>query len=94
VMNLSASNTANITVYYYAKSSGSLVTTVTDTIGVGGVKTYYPPIDSDLDGSFDGSIIVTSNRKIAAMAYSTRLTSHTTWEQRLSKAGAPPPICH
>ena len=62
--------TANITITYY-RDDGSVAHTVSDTIPPGESKTYYQPSIPELGTTFDGSVVITSDQPIAAIANQT-----------------------
>ena len=62
--------TANITITYY-RQDGSVAHTVSDTVPPGESKNYYQPHIDELGTTFDGSVVITSDQPIAAIANQT-----------------------
>lgn len=79
VQNLSSSDLANITMTFYNRN-GTVDLTVNDTISTAGSNTYFPLTDDpgnpngfpagsgDVSDNFDGSVVISSNTEIAAIA--------------------------
>jgi hypothetical protein len=79
VQNLSSDTDANITMTFYNRN-GTVDLTVNDSIDMGGSNTYFPLTDDpgnpngfptgsgDVSDNFDGSVVISSNTEIAAIA--------------------------
>lgn len=69
VQNLSSTDTATISMSFYALENGTASVTASDTIPAGGSKTYFP-LDSGtvtLPAGFDGSAVISSDQPVAAI---------------------------
>ncbi|MEM9775019.1 MAG: hypothetical protein AAF902_10590 [Chloroflexota bacterium] len=69
VQNLSSSDTATISMSFYALDNGTASVTASDTIPAGESKTYFP-LDSGtvtLPAGFDGAAVISSDQPVAAI---------------------------
>ena len=59
-------DTANISVKFYDRTTGDLVTTVPTTVPANGSKTFFPL--TDVSDGFNGSVVIESDNQVAAIS--------------------------
>lgn len=67
VLNLNSTEEAAVSIAFY-NTSGTVVYTLNDTISAGSSKTYIQAnMGTELGGSFNGSVVISSNQQVAAV---------------------------